>query len=33
MANTLPNEREVLAFGWAARDSSGILSPFHFSRR
>ncbi|KAL2905938.1 putative mannitol dehydrogenase [Bienertia sinuspersici] len=21
------------AFGWAARDSSGILSPFHFSRR
>jgi len=21
------------AFGWAARDTSGILSPFHFSRR
>ncbi|GAU23294.1 hypothetical protein TSUD_237480 [Trifolium subterraneum] len=33
MANTLSNENEVPAFGWAARDSSGILSPFHFSRR
>uniref|UniRef100_A0A7N0TMJ5 Enoyl reductase (ER) domain-containing protein n=1 Tax=Kalanchoe fedtschenkoi TaxID=63787 RepID=A0A7N0TMJ5_KALFE len=25
--------REVAAFGWAAKDSSGHLSPFHFSRR
>ncbi|KAI8007963.1 Mannitol dehydrogenase [Camellia lanceoleosa] len=23
----------VKAFGWAARDHSGILSPFEFSRR
>ncbi|KAK9949345.1 hypothetical protein M0R45_004873 [Rubus argutus] len=23
----------VNAYGWAARDSSGILSPFHFTRR
>ncbi|KAL0314523.1 UNVERIFIED_CONTAM: 8-hydroxygeraniol dehydrogenase [Sesamum angustifolium] len=23
----------VKAFGWAARDPSGVLSPFHFSRR
>jgi len=21
------------AFGWAANDESGVLSPFHFSRR
>ncbi|KAK2374079.1 putative mannitol dehydrogenase [Trifolium repens] len=33
MTYTLSNEKEVLAFGWAARDSSGILSPYHFSRR
>uniref|UniRef100_A0A7N0T5G4 Enoyl reductase (ER) domain-containing protein n=1 Tax=Kalanchoe fedtschenkoi TaxID=63787 RepID=A0A7N0T5G4_KALFE len=24
---------KVAAFGWAARDTSGALSPFHFSRR
>ncbi|KAK9678830.1 hypothetical protein RND81_11G235400 [Saponaria officinalis] len=30
----LPNEHHSkTAFGWAARDSSGILSPFNFSRR
>ncbi|KAB1200355.1 putative mannitol dehydrogenase [Morella rubra] len=26
-------EHPVKAFGWAARDTSGILSPFNFSRR
>ncbi|PRQ48423.1 putative cinnamyl-alcohol dehydrogenase [Rosa chinensis] len=26
-------ERPRMAFGWAARDSSGVLSPFSFSRR
>ncbi|PON32378.1 Alcohol dehydrogenase superfamily, zinc-type [Parasponia andersonii] len=26
-------EQTNKAFGWAARDSSGVLSPFHFSRR
>ncbi|KAB2597544.1 mannitol dehydrogenase [Pyrus ussuriensis x Pyrus communis] len=26
-------EQAVKAYGWAARDSSGILSPFHFIRR
>ncbi|PON97080.1 Alcohol dehydrogenase superfamily, zinc-type [Trema orientale] len=26
-------EQTMKAFGWAARDSSGVLSPFHFSRR
>jgi len=26
------NEK-VAAYGWAARDDSGILSPFHFTRR
>nr|GMD54944.1 probable mannitol dehydrogenase [Ipomoea batatas] len=31
---TLPEyEHPRKAFGWAARDSSGILSPFNFSRR
>jgi len=33
MENTLSNEKEVPVFGWAARDSSGNLSPFSFSRR
>ncbi|KAK6924195.1 Alcohol dehydrogenase, N-terminal [Dillenia turbinata] len=32
MAKT-PEEHPVKAFGWAARDSSGVLSPFRFSRR
>nr|GMC57296.1 putative mannitol dehydrogenase [Ipomoea batatas] len=27
------NEHPVKAFGWAARDTSGVLSPFKFSRR
>lgn len=27
------NEHPVEAFGWAARDESGLLSPFKFSRR
>ncbi|KAK7366897.1 hypothetical protein VNO80_08900 [Phaseolus coccineus] len=26
-------ENEVVSCGWAARDDSGILSPFHFTRR
>jgi cinnamyl-alcohol dehydrogenase len=26
-------EHPKKAFGWAARDSSGVLSPFKFSRR
>lgn len=26
-------EQSIDAYGWAARDSSGILSPFHFTRR
>jgi hypothetical protein len=31
----IPTEQEhpQKAFGWAARDSSGVLSPFNFSRR
>ncbi|XP_059666393.1 probable mannitol dehydrogenase [Cornus florida] len=33
MSVTQENERIQKAFGWAARDSSGILSPFHFTRR
>ncbi|KAL6225389.1 hypothetical protein ACLB2K_004239 [Fragaria x ananassa] len=28
-----PEEHPQKVFGWAARDSSGSLSPFHFSRR
>lgn len=27
------DEHPVKAFGWAARDQSGVLSPFKFSRR
>nr|ALW82982.1 vomilenine reductase 2 [Rauvolfia tetraphylla] len=34
MAGKSPEEQHpVKAYGWAARDSSGILSPFKFSRR
>jgi hypothetical protein len=34
MARKSPEEEHPhKAFGWAARDSSGVLSPFHFSRR
>ncbi|KAM1005762.1 hypothetical protein ACFX2A_002591 [Malus domestica] len=28
-----PEQHPKKAFGWAARDSSGVLSPFKFSRR
>ncbi|XP_041019595.1 probable mannitol dehydrogenase isoform X1 [Juglans microcarpa x Juglans regia] len=33
MAKSPEEEHPVEAFGWAARDSSGLLSPFKFSRR
>ncbi|KAL7094387.1 hypothetical protein ACP275_11G102000 [Erythranthe tilingii] len=33
MAKSPQEEHPVKAFGWAARDKSGHLSPFHFSRR
>ncbi|KAI3457600.1 hypothetical protein Pfo_014263 [Paulownia fortunei] len=33
MVKAPEEEHPVKAFGWAARDNSGILSPFHFSRR
>ncbi|XP_042489458.1 probable mannitol dehydrogenase [Macadamia integrifolia] len=33
MSNIEGEEHTQKAFGWAARDSSGILSPFHFTRR
>ncbi|KAH9712641.1 putative cinnamyl alcohol dehydrogenase 6 [Citrus sinensis] len=33
MAKSPEEEHPVKAFGWAARDSSGHLSPFNFSRR
>ncbi|KAG6660804.1 hypothetical protein CIPAW_03G130200 [Carya illinoinensis] len=33
MAKSPEEEHPQKAFGWAARDSSGVLSPFHFSRR
>ncbi|KAJ8443582.1 hypothetical protein Cgig2_019564 [Carnegiea gigantea] len=33
MAKSPENEHPRRAFGWAARDSSGVLSPFNFSRR
>ncbi|KAL3726346.1 hypothetical protein ACJRO7_031265 [Eucalyptus globulus] len=33
MALSPENEHPLKAFGWAARDSSGHLSPFKFSRR
>ncbi|KAL4379131.1 hypothetical protein GQ457_02G008860 [Hibiscus cannabinus] len=33
MAKSPEDEHPKKAFGWAARDSSGLLSPFKFSRR
>ncbi|KAK3009092.1 hypothetical protein RJ639_015067 [Escallonia herrerae] len=33
MAKSPETEHPVKAFGWAARDTSGTLSPFNFSRR
>jgi len=34
MVDKLPEEEHPKpAFGWAARDQSGVLSPFKFSRR
>jgi len=33
MATQPEFEHPKKAFGWAARDPSGVLSPFNFSRR
>ncbi|XP_060184641.1 8-hydroxygeraniol dehydrogenase-like [Lycium barbarum] len=33
MAKSYEDEHPIKAFGWAARDTSGVLSPFNFSRR
>jgi cinnamyl-alcohol dehydrogenase len=33
MATQDDDEHPKKAFGWAARDSSGLLSPFNFFRR
>ncbi|KAG2376665.1 hypothetical protein LR48_Vigan319s000800 [Vigna angularis] len=33
MVSEAETEHPIKAFGWAARDTSGILSPFNFSRR
>ncbi|XP_015058493.1 8-hydroxygeraniol dehydrogenase-like [Solanum pennellii] len=33
MAKSFENEHPIKAFGWATRDTSGVLSPFNFSRR
>ncbi|XP_022971645.1 probable cinnamyl alcohol dehydrogenase 9 [Cucurbita maxima] len=33
MAKSPEDEHPNKVFGWAARDTSGLLSPFHFSRR
>ncbi|XP_062100741.1 probable mannitol dehydrogenase [Humulus lupulus] len=33
MTTSYEEEHPKKAFGWAARDSSGVFSPFHFSRR
>ncbi|XP_062005794.1 probable mannitol dehydrogenase [Rosa rugosa] len=33
MSKAPAQEEAVHAYGWAARDSSGILSPYHFTRR
>ncbi|MCD7462108.1 8-hydroxygeraniol dehydrogenase [Datura stramonium] len=33
MTKSYETEHPNKAFGWAARDSSGVLSPFNFSRR
>ncbi|KAK6775015.1 hypothetical protein RDI58_026016 [Solanum bulbocastanum] len=32
MAKSYENEHPIKAFGWATRDTSGVLSPFNFSR-
>ncbi|KAJ0097329.1 hypothetical protein Patl1_28363 [Pistacia atlantica] len=33
MTNTAEEQHPVKAFGWAANDSSGYLSPFNFFKR
>ncbi|XP_055828853.1 8-hydroxygeraniol dehydrogenase-like isoform X2 [Solanum dulcamara] len=33
MEKSHENEHPIKAFGWAARDTSGVLSPLNFSRR
>ncbi|VVA38927.1 Hypothetical predicted protein, partial [Prunus dulcis] len=33
MAKSQEQQHPIKAFGWAARDSSSVLSPFNFSRR
>ncbi|KAI5324994.1 hypothetical protein L3X38_034067 [Prunus dulcis] len=33
MAKSQEQQHPIKAFGWAARDSSGVLFPFNFSRR
>ncbi|NP_001305531.1 8-hydroxygeraniol dehydrogenase-like [Solanum tuberosum] len=33
MAKSSENEHPIKAFGWATRHTSGVLSPFNFSRR
>ncbi|CAH2044657.1 unnamed protein product [Thlaspi arvense] len=33
MTKSPETEHPNKAFGWAARDKSGLLSPFNFSRR
>jgi len=33
MTSKPETEHPKKAFGWAARDTSGVLSPFKFSRR
>jgi len=33
MAKSPETEHPNKVFGWGARDKSGVLSPFHFSRR
>ncbi|KAL8132743.1 hypothetical protein AgCh_008283 [Apium graveolens] len=33
MAKSSETEHPVKAFGWAASDTTGLLSPFKFSRR
>ncbi|KAK6775007.1 hypothetical protein RDI58_026008 [Solanum bulbocastanum] len=33
MAKSYEYEHPIKAFGWTTRDTSGVLSPFNFSRR
>ena len=33
MAKSQGEDNQTKAYGWAARDTSGALSPFNFSRR